>query len=386
MKATHIILRNATRAQGGLLARGAAVEAAPAPSIETDQISDRQAAQLSRDPDVAGVAPIMPVILVQPRSERDATAQDAGAVAWGVRAVRADTSNFSGAGIVVAVLDTGIKADHPAFAGVEITSRNFTDEPDGDRHGHGTHCAGTIFGRAVQGTRIGVAPGISKVLIGKVLGAGGGSSDKIVEAMLWAANTGAQVISMSLGIDFPGFVKQMEGTGMPTELATSRALEAYRANVTLFERLVGLLNAQPQPTLVVAAAGNESRRESNPNFEVSVSPPAVAPGIVSVGALAQRADGTLGMADFSNTGPVISGPGVNIISAGLNGGLRSMSGTSMATPHVAGCAALWAEALKAQGNLNQTNLFARLVGHATFAGLQAGIDASDVGAGQVVAP
>jgi subtilisin family serine protease len=86
--------------------------------------------------------------------------------------VGADTSPFSGDGIVVAVLDTGIDASHPAFEGVDIVQKDFTGEGVGDQHGHGTHCAGTIFGRTSEGTRIGVAPGVKKALIGKYWSAG----------------------------------------------------------------------------------------------------------------------------------------------------------------------------------------------------------------------
>lgn len=228
------------------------------------------------------------------------------------------TSNATGAGIVVAVLDTGIMRGHTAFAGVQLERRNFTSETDDDSDGHGTHCAGTIFGRRVDGTRIGVAPGVTKALIGKVLGAGGGSSDQIVEAMLWAAKAGADVISMSLGIDFPGYARRLRASGLPEELAVSIALEGYRTNVTLFERLVALLNARQRPTIVIAAAGNESRREMDARFEIAVSPPATSSGIISVAALARRTDGTLGVAAFSNTGASVSGPGVGIVSAGLD--------------------------------------------------------------------
>ncbi|UUZ52799.1 S8 family serine peptidase [Massilia sp. H-1] len=88
--------------------------------------------------------------------------------------------------------------------------KDFTGDGNGDGHGHGTHCAGTIFGRAVNGIRIGVAPGVTRALIGKVLDSdGGGSSDNIVEAMLWAVEQGAHVISMSIGMDFGGYVKQL---------------------------------------------------------------------------------------------------------------------------------------------------------------------------------
>ncbi len=101
------------------------------------------------------------------------------------------------------MLDTGIDANHPAFAGVQLVQRNFTEEPPQDLHGHGSHCAGTIFGRDVAGTRIGVARNIKRALIGKVLGEGGGSSATLARAIHWALEEGAHVISMSLGIDFP---------------------------------------------------------------------------------------------------------------------------------------------------------------------------------------
>jgi subtilisin family serine protease len=141
-----------------------------------------------------------------------------------------------------------------------------------------------------------------------------------------------------------------------------------------------------QPTLIVAAAGNESRRDVNPDFEIAVSPPAVAEGIISVAALGQHADG-LTVARFSNTGANVAAPGVAITSARPGGGLASMSGTSMATPHVAGLAALWAEKImQSSGALNGLQLMARLIGSATSTGLQPGLDPFDIGAGLVRAP
>lgn len=393
MKTRYMILRRPRPLQTGAHGinvespnAGVAAVAAEATNlrVDVDDLDVRSAAMLQRDGDI--VAPAMPMHLVQPRDIHDVTPLDAGDIAWGVKAVRADTSTATGVGIVVAVLDTGIALGHPAFAGMEIVRRNFTQEADDDLHGHGTHCAGTIFGRRVGATRIGVAPGVNRALIGKVLGAGGGSSDSIVEAMLWAANEGAHVISMSLGMDFPGYARRLRMSGMPEELAVSRALEGYRANVVLFERLVGLLNARPRPTLVIAAAGNESQRVLDASFEIAVSPPATSAGIVSVAALGRGLGGALAVAEFSNTGAVISGPGVDIVSAGLDNGLRSMSGTSMATPHVAGVAALWAQRLREQGNLTLMNLTGRLVGQSVFQGLQPGIDPADVGAGLAIAP
>lgn len=368
---------------------GPATVMPPAPvSIEIEDLPPARARAVAKRQGVVAVAPVIPMKLIAPVA-MNVEAEPAGArMTWGVRAVGADTSPFSGNGIVVAVLDTGIDPNHPAFAGVELERRNFTTGSDDDEDGHGTHCAGTIFGREVNNIRIGVAPGVKRAMIGKVLGDGGGGSDVIMQAIQWAANGGANVISMSLGIDFPGYVAFLVQRGMPTEVATSIALEGYRANVLLFERLAGLIRAQNmfmQATLLVAAAGNESRRDENADFEVAVSPPAVSDGIVSVAAVGRTANG-LGVASFSNTGARVSGPGVGIMSARPGGGLTTMSGTSMATPHVAGVAALWAEKLTIAGQLNADLLLNQLVGSARTDALAPGIDPTDIGAGMVQAP
>lgn len=395
MKEKHVVLRSAPAATrdiflGGRVGPMVTEEAlASSLSVEIENIDRQEIATLNRNADVLAIAPAMPMKLVKAISVADLIQPTAQEVAWGVKAVGADTSPFSGEGIVIAVLDTGIDASHPAFAGVEIIQKDFTGEGNGDQNGHGTHCAGTIFGRDVGGQRIGVARGIKKVLIGKVLGQqGGGSSDQIVSAIQWAVENGANVISMSLGMDFPGFVAQQQAAGLPIELATSRGLEGYRANVQLFDRLASLVRAQgafSQATIIVAAAGNESQRDVNPDFEIAVSPPAVSEGIISVAALGQGQQGFT-VAPFSNTGANVSGPGVGVVSAKTGGGLSTKSGTSMATPCVAGVAALWAQKITSMGPLNGLQLTSRLIASANADGLQPGTDPFDVGAGLVRAP
>ena len=355
-------------------------------SVEMHTLSTREATEIVTRRQAAAIAPVMPMRLIEPVSRGEEGLVPARRTAWGLEAVGATTSPFDGDGIVVAVLDTGIDPNHEAFRGVALERRNFTLAGDDDDEGHGTHCAGTVFGRDVGGVRIGVARGIRKALIGKVLGNGGGGSDKIAQAIQWAVDGGAHVVSMSLGIDFPGFVAELERERVPKEVAVSMALEGYRANILLFERLASFVVARGafgQPALLVAAAGNESRRGTDADFELSVAPPAVAEGIVSVAALGESAGG-FRVADFSNTGARIAGPGVDILSAKRGGGMVAMSGTSMATPHVAGVAALWAQKLAASSQLR--DLMSRLIGSAASARLATGFDPADVGAGMAQAP
>lgn len=355
--------------------------------VEVKSLERKELRSVTSEPDVLALAPVMPMRLIEPLGNDTAVADDEDAVTWGVRAVKADTSPFDGQGAVVAVLDTGIDLTHPAFAGIDIERRNFTSGPDEDVHGHGTHCAGTIFGRPVAGKRIGVAPGVEKALIAKVLGPDGGTSEALVNAVNWAIEKNAHVIAMSLGIDFPGYairIRQQDPT-LPEALVVSRALEGYRANVLLFERLAAALQVRARPSLIVAAAGNESRRDDDPRHEIAVSPPAVSNGIISVAALGRGPSG-FNVAGFSNTGANISAPGIGVISAALGKGLRKANGTSVAAPHVAGAAALWVQRLQKQGSLSWLNLTARLIGSATFDSLEPGIDPFDVGAGIVIAP
>ncbi|MFD8890662.1 S8 family serine peptidase [Streptomyces sp. NPDC059566] len=248
---------------------------------------------------------------VQANLERS-TKQVAATAAW--------AAGYDGKGTKVAVLDTGTDLDHPDLAGRVSASKNFTDsDTDADRQGHGTHTISTVggSGAASGGAKKGVAPG-AELLSGKVLNDGGYGLDSwIIAGMEWAVEAKADVVSMSLGD--------------PSQTACDDPLAAAA------ERL------SQQGPLFVIAAGN-----SGPGNN-TVSSPGCAPSVLTVGAV-DRDDTT---AAFSSRGPAglrhtlkpeIAAPGVGISAAAAGGrgvyAYQSMSGTSMATPHVAGAAAV----------------------------------------------
>lgn len=243
---------------------------------------------------------------------------------WGLQITKAATSNFSGKNIKVAVLDTGLDLGHPDFVGRQISSRSFiAGQAVQDGHGHGTHCIGTACGarRPSQLPRYGIAFN-SEIFAGKVLSNQGSGGDAgILAGIQWAVTNKCHVVSMSLGARvFPG-----QGFSQVFEQVARRTLAAG--------------------TLIIAAAGNESGR---PGFINPVGHPANCPSIMAVGALDQQ----LRVASFSNGGlnpqggqVDVAGPGVAVISSFPRPTLRrTLNGTSMATPHVAGIAALLAEA------------------------------------------
>src|SRR5664280_92195 len=215
--------------------------AQPIVKLEYAELTKRESNDLRRDPRTLAIAKPMPMKLIAPVGSPDAPT---ATKSCGIDAVRASESPFDGTGVTVAVLDTGIDPNHPAFKGMKLVQKNFTTEIDNDTHGHGTHCAETIFGQDVNGIRIGIARNIKCALIGKVLSEDGGSSYTIAKAIQWAVQEGANVISMSLGIDFPGYVDWLvRRKGMNINPATSQALEEYRANVNLFTELARVVAA-----------------------------------------------------------------------------------------------------------------------------------------------
>jgi subtilisin family serine protease len=276
---------------------------------------------------------------------------------WGLQATRVIESRLSGAGIKVAVLDTGLALDHPDLIGRPITSQSFIPgETVDDQQGHGTHCTGTAIGPLEPAgvPRYGIAYN-ALIHAGKVLNNQGfGNDTSIIAGIDWALDQGCAIISMSLGADVaPG----------------ERHIEDYEVIADI------CLDAG---CLIVAAAGNSSRR---PFHIAPVNSPANCPSIMAVAALTPD----LQVASFScgsiNPGQAvdIAGPGVDVLSC-VPGGHDRFSGTSMATPHVAGIAALYAEL---DPKFRGRALWAILMQQAR--GLP-GLSAGDVGRGLVQAP
>ncbi|CRK57421.1 Subtilisin [Alloactinosynnema sp. L-07] len=277
---------------------------------------------------------------------------------WGLQAVGAQLSTATGEGIRLCVLDTGFDIDHPDFAGRVVTTNSFVqNETVRDGHGHGTHCIGTAAGPRdpAKGPGYGVAY-LAEIYAGKVLSnRGSGTDGGILSGIAWAITNGCPVVSMSLG-------------------AATRPGDAYSQTYETVAK-----RAMAQGTMIIAAAGNESRRQ---NGQINpVGHPANCPSIMAVGAV----DVNLAIAWFScgtvdRIGSVdIVGPGVDVYSSWPTPlGHNRISGTSMATPHVAGVAALTAQATGARS----WELWARLSQTAR----RLPLPSTDVGGGLVQAP
>ena len=254
---------------------------------------------------------------------------------WGLRAVRcveAWARTLGEPSVAVAVIDTGVDLDHPDLAPQLVAGRDLVDMPGAtappgfrfegdfagrdpipqDEVGHGTHVAGTVG--AVTGNDVGVAgvaPGCTLMPVRvlprivaeddpDVVRAVGSATD-VAAGIRWAADRRARVINLSLGSAASTFVE--------------RDAIAY---------------ALARDVVVVAAMGNEATED--PSY------PAAYEGVVAVAALTRE----LEVAPFSNSGPHcdLAAPGVDILSTDWDDGYSALSGTSMATPHAAGAAAL----------------------------------------------
>ncbi|MCU0547600.1 MAG: S8 family serine peptidase [Oscillatoriaceae cyanobacterium Prado104] len=280
---------------------------------------------------------------------KECFADDLGST-WGLKATKVMNSQLTGKDIKVAVLDTGLDLLHPDFAGRSIVSQSFVPgEEIQDGNSHGTHCIGTACGfKDLNGRRYGVA-WESTIYAGKVLSnEGSGEGGWILAGMEWAIASGCQVISMSLGNTVPTPSTAYETIGR-------RALQ--------------------NRCLIVAAAGNHGPR--------TVGQPANSPSIMAVAAV----DNCLQVPNFSSPSGTSPGAKVDIAAPGVKvyssipvnqGRYAAYNGTSMATPHVAGLAALYAQWTGKRGS----QLWQLLASHA----LPLPLPSNRVGSGLLQAP
>jgi serine protease AprX len=275
-----------------------------------------------------------------------------------IRAPQVWEKGFTGRGIKVAVVDTGIDYEHPDFSGRILAYTSFVGGDGKDDHGHGTHVAGIIAGsgEASGGKYRGVAPE-ALLLSAKVLRAdGSGMMSDVMAGIEWAVEQGAKVINLSLGSPGP-----CDGTDALSAMCDA----AVKAGV-----------------VVCAAAGNDGPSPG------TVGSPGCAREVITVGA----SDDSDQVAPFSSRGPTADGrvkpdilfPGVGIVSCRAGGTsmgnpvddfYTSASGTSMATPHASGVAALL---LQAYPDLNPAQVKARMMASA----LNLNLDPNTQGAGR----
>jgi subtilisin family serine protease len=284
-----------------------------------------------------------PIFRVPPFTVHATYVALAETIDWGLAAynVPQHWAETRGQGIRVAILDTGVVANHPDLAGAIDEVHDFTGSfwSTADRVGHGTHVSGIVGARRNDVGVVGVAPEC-RLLMAKVLGDdGAGDAQSVAAGIDWAVSAGADVLSMSFG---------SPQSSPEIEQAIARAIAQKR--------------------FVVCAAGNNGQPDS-------VDYPARSGATVAVGSVDQN--GTV--SSFSSRGDQVDvcAPGENILSTYLQNGYARLSGTSMATPFVTGVVALLLAKHRASGGGTPVDTQQQLVEHLRRTATDAGPQGKD---------
>lgn len=326
-----------------------------------------------------------------PRVTRSPAAPPAGpgAPTRAVRLVGADRQAYTGAGVTVAIIDSGIDVAHPAFAGMELIQKDFSGEGDGDELGHGTMLASIVAGRPLGGQRIGIAPGVTRLVMVKYIGKSGNASPETLPVALdWALSYdggSVDVVCLGFGLQVVDDIEREAREGSSVRSAISRTLATFAQSYRTTEGIVTAALASGKGALIFAPAGNDNRAGE----EVRVNAPtALARGVISVGA-ADEAGAAIGltMASFSNVGATVAAPGSRVPGARPGGGLDEMTGTSISSAVAAGTAALWWEMLRREaGTANAALVWSRMKAAARADVFAPGVTPLARGLGLVQAP
>lgn len=275
--------------------------------IITTTLSDTEINDLKKDKNITSMEEDSKIFAVQDTETTD----------WGITKVGAEkswTSGYTGAGVNIAIIDTGVNSSHPDLVGAiagGVSEVSYTSSYQDD-NGRGTHCAG-IVGARQNGTGIvGIAPQSSIYAVKALDNSGSGNTSDIIAGIDWAIGQKMDIISMSLG-----------------SKTSSTALQS------------ACNSANSDGILVVAAAGNSGTAKVSKSTD-TINYPARYDSVIAVGAT----DSSNNRTYFSSTGKELDvvAPGYNILSDNYKGGTVTMSETSMATPYVAGDIALLKQA------------------------------------------